>query len=460
MPRAPSCVARDASPVNGPPLLRTFGQKLRVLGVLGAVARAWTILRRDGFEGLTARVRHWRRAGTAPYRAPAPAPARAPAAATRGGVNLVGHPYGALGMGEHIRKSAEAFAAAGVPFVIFNAFDQEGPHAGKFAEFPFHDRIARSNPHPVSLFHMNADEMKLASAHLRPQFFERKYNIGYWAWELAHFPEAWCYAFEFFDEIWAPSRFIQQAVAEKAPCPVLHMPLAVDFASDERLPREHFGLPREKYLFLFYFDFTSYVSRKNPQAVLAAFRKAFPPDGGGEAALVIKLNGMEHRPVEYQHFLEGLDRRDDLVLIDRVMTDREVRNLVRNCDAFVSLHRSEGFGRGLGEAMYYGKPVIGTAYSGNLDYMNPDNACLVDAVLVPVKEGEYPFAQGQLWADPDVEHAAHHMRRLVADRAWGAELGARAARYMRAHHSFAAVGARYRARLARLGFVDAATAVR
>jgi len=426
-------------------------RKLRVLGPFGALRRLWWILSRDGVRGIAQRMRAWRERDDTTRPAP---PAVSGAAVQRpaaGGVNLVGHPYGALGMGEHIRKSAEAFAAAEVPFSIFNTFDQRGAHADKFPEFPFHHLIKRDAPYAISLFHMNADEMRLAAAHLPAGFFDGRYNIGYWAWELAHFPDAWCPAFEFFDEIWAPSRFIQQAVADKAPCPVVHMPLAVDFTATERLSRRALGLPDDKFLFLFYFDFTAYVTRKNPQAVIAAFDAAFPPAARGDVALVIKLNGMEQRPDDYRRFVDDLRGRDEgMILMDRVMTDTQVRNLVQCCDAFVSLHRSEGFGRGLAEAMFHGKPVIGTAYSGNLDYMNPDNACLVDAVLVDVREGEYPFAAGQKWAEPDVGQAADYMRRLVRDRAWAERLGSRAREYMRAHHSFAAIGARYRRRVMEL----------
>ena len=450
-------------------MIATFAGKLRVLGVSGSVRKGWSIVRREGGAGLFRRLRLW--SADAPARtedravaggsasvevATTPGAAAVVAPPDRRGINLVGHPYGALGMGEHIRKSAGAFGAAGIPFVVVNTFDQLGPHGDKFVEFPYHHLVRRENPYPVSLFHLNADEMKLASAHLGPEFFAGRYNIGYWAWELARFPDAWCSAFAFFDEVWAPSRFIQQAVAEKAPCPVVHMPLAVDFPVGTRLSRAHFGLPDDRFLFLFYFDFTSYMARKNPFGPLAAFRKAFPAGGHARVSLVIKLNGIDQKPADYRRFMDELgDAHDDVVLIDKVMTDLEVRNLVQCCDAFVSLHRSEGFGRGLAEAMYFGKPVIGTAYSGNLDYMNPDNSCLVDAVLVPVREGEYPFPDGQLWADADVEQAADHMQRLVGEPSHAAAIGARAAAYMRAQHGFAAIGARYHRRLSQLGFVAA-----
>jgi glycosyltransferase involved in cell wall biosynthesis len=136
------------------------------------------------------------------------------------------------------------------------------------------------------------------------------------------------------------------------------------------------------------------------------------------------------------------------------MDDREIRSLVGQCDCFVSLHRSEGFGRGLAEAMLMGKPVIATGYSGNLDFTNEENRCLVDYVLVPVGEAEYPFGAGQLWAEADVDMAAGFMRAVVNDPALAREKGAAGARYIRRYHSFAAIGARYRRRLEQLDLVE------
>jgi glycosyltransferase involved in cell wall biosynthesis len=136
------------------------------------------------------------------------------------------------------------------------------------------------------------------------------------------------------------------------------------------------------------------------------------------------------------------------------MDDREIKELVRLCDCFLSLHRSEGFGRGLAEAMYFGKPVIATGYSGNLDFMNQANACLVDCTLIPVGADEYPCGAGQRWAEPDVDQAAWHLRRLVMDPAYAVEIGQRAAHYIQTYHSFAAVGARHRRRLEQLRLLD------
>lgn len=370
------------------------------------------------------------------------------------GALLIGHPFAVLGRGEDIRTAACALDLAAVPFSIRNTFGEHGrAEAELHRDFPFMDRVNAGRRHKASIFFLNADEMAPALHHMGTEILQGSYNIGYWAWELSTFPDAWLPALSFVDEIWAPSRFIQQAMAEKASCPVLWMPLAVEPASPARLRRADLKLPADRFLFLFFFDFRSYASRKNPWAAIRAFQAAFA-DGDARAGLVIKTNGMVDRPEEFQAFLASEEMRDPrIVLMDQVMDDQHIKELVRLCDAFVSLHRSEGFGRGLAEAMYMGKPVIGTGYSGNLDFMNELNSCLVDHVLVPVGPDAYPHGEGQLWADADVEMAAHFMRRLVDEPAFARAKGRRAAAYIRAFNGFAATGARYRRRLQKIGAV-------
>jgi glycosyltransferase involved in cell wall biosynthesis len=371
------------------------------------------------------------------------------------GVLLVGHPYGVLGRGEDVRTAACACESASIPFTIRNTFGECGREdASRHKDFPLMDRISASRFHQANVFFLNADEMEKASWYLGPDFFRGRYNIGCWQWELSRFPDEWVDALRFLDEIWAPSRFVQQALSEKAGCPVVRMPLAVECTETVRLSRNYFGLPDQTFLFLFFFDFRSYVTRKNPRGAIEAFRRAFPDGDAEPVGLVIKINGTEACPDAYRAFRkmgEICDRR--VIVLDRVMDDREMNELVRLCDCFVSLHRSEGFGRGLAEAMFFGKPVVATGYSGNLDFTNELNACLVDYVLVPVKAREYPFGEGQLWADPDAEQAARYMRRLVAEPAYAAEIGKNGEQYIKTHHSFQAVGLRWRHRLERLKLI-------
>jgi len=371
------------------------------------------------------------------------------------GALLIGHPYGVLGIGENIRLSATACSAAEVPFGIRSVYGEHGVHvADVHQDFLFMDKISRNGVYRANVFHLNADEMVNAQKILGEDLFADRYNIGYWSWELSQFPDAWRSSLHLVDEVWAPSRFIEQAIAHKTSLPVIRMPLAVEFPEPHGVRRETFGLPEDSFLFLFFFDFTSYVHRKNPQAAIRAFLQAFPDSSDTRVGLVIKMNGTGLRPKEYHTFLQSIEDEDPrIILMDKVLTDRETKSLVKLCDCFLSLHRSEGFGRGLAEAMYLGKPVIATGYSGNLDFTNEHNACLVDYRLIPVGEHEYPFATGQKWADPDIEHAVWFMKRVVNEPHYAQTLGQHAADFIKTYHSSKAVGAKYRERLAALKLV-------
>lgn len=442
----------------------------RHAGLLRLLRRVATVLRGEGWAGISLRARllfsAQRQADPlpSPTLATLPEPEPQPEPGRRriqrpdlpSGTVLIGHPYAVLGRAEDIRTGACACAAANIPFALRNTFGEYGKEmAVAHRDFPFMDRIDPQAAYKANVFFLNANEMDDAFTHLGADCYAGRYNIGYWAWELSQFPDAWQGAFRDLDEIWAPSRFIQQAVADKAPCPVVWMPLAVEPVSSTLLARAYFSLPEDRFLLLFFFDFRSFIQRKNPWAALRAFSAAFQNDALAPVSLVIKMNGMDACPKDYRAFLDSDAVRDPrVILLDRVMNDQEIKELVRLCDGFLSLHRSEGFGRGLAEAMYFGKPVIATGYSGNLDFMNPANSCLVDCTLIPVGVDEYPYGAGQRWAEPDVEQAAWYLRRLVADSAYATRIGQQAASYIQTYHSFAAIGARYRRRLEQLRLLD------
>jgi glycosyltransferase involved in cell wall biosynthesis len=441
----------------------------RHTGLMRLLQRTMAVLRDEGWAGVRLRARLLLSAQHQPDLFPPPAPATLPEPEPQPepdwrrvrrpdlppGALLVGHPYAVLGCAENVRTGACACAAAHIPFALRNTFGEYGKEmAVLHRDFPFMDRINPHAAYKANLFFLNANEMDDAFAHLGPDGFAGRYNIGYWAWELSQFPDAWQSAFRYVDEIWALSRFTQQALADKAPCPVIWMPLAVEPVTLAQRSRADFGLPDNCFLLLFFFDFRSFIQRKNPWAALRAFTTAFQDDASAPVSLVIKMNGMDACPEDYRAFLGSDALRDPrVILIDRIMDDRDIKELVRLCDGFLSLHRAEGFGRGLAEAMYFGKPVIATGYSGNLDFMNEANSCLVDCTLIPVGTDEYPYGAGQRWAEPDVDQAAWYLRRLVADSTYAADIGQRAAHYIRTYHSFAAIGARHRRRLEHLGLL-------
>ena len=362
-------------------------------------------------------------------------------ASLRPGASLVGYARAEIGMGEHVRMSA---AALGTTDVDFGVVDYRG-HAAANGEV---------RPPPgafkASVFHVNADQMLPAFCHLGREFFSGRYNIGYWAWELARCPDEWLPAFGLVDEIWAPSRFIQQAFAERTGIPVEYMPICVSLPRVDNPGRAALGVPEDKFLFLFTFDFLSYIERKNPFAAIRAFKAAFPA-GGEKVGLVIKAMNVDESGARWREMQALIDGDPRVTVLSGTMRRELLYGLVQSCDCYVSLHRSEGFGRGPAEAMALGKPVIVTGYSGNLDFTRPDNACLVDFELVPVPEGQYVFGRGQVWAEADVDHAAWHMRTVFCDQGFRAEIGARARHCIQSEFGPAVIGARYRARLKSLG---------
>ena len=230
--------------------------------------------------------------------------------------------------------------------------------------------------------------------------------------------------------------------------PVHHLPLATEVRALRPRGRRSFGIPEGAFVFLFFFDLTSFIERKNPFAALEAFRRLRARGPARDVRFVVKLNSARARPADRQRFLDFVAPfGDSVVLLDCTLPDAEVKALHMCADAFVSLHRAEGYGFGLAEAMFLGKPVVATGYSGNMDFMRPGNSFLISHRLVPVPEGAYPFWKGQLWAEPDVEEAAEAMWRLVQDPALGRRVGAEASRHIRTYFSCRAIGLRMAARL-------------
>jgi len=304
---------------------------------------------------------------------------------------------------------------------------------------------------PINIFHINGDEVAQSMAHLSYHGPWTGYKVVYPAWELSRYPKEWASELDRFDEIWAPSRFIYDALRPVCRKPVFHLPLSCEVSLSKFLSRRYFGLAESDYTFLFFFDLRSYVTRKNPRAVIDAYRGLLSRHRYARSSLVLKINGAEQASLASAELNDYVaDLRGHVKIIERPMSDNEIKNLIRCCDCFVSLHRSEGFGRGLAEAMFLEKPVIATAYSGNMDFMNDETALLVDYDLVPVGAAEYPFADGQQWADPDIEQATGYMEALFTDPNKGRELGTRARAHLRTSFCYHERGMAYRERIDQL----------
>lgn len=360
-------------------------------------------------------------------------------------VCLAGHPFAPIGMGEHVRATFRSLNAVYQPPQLHDIYKLVPASEDEVAEF---SQAMVEDPAPINIFHINGNEVAGALEHINQARPWTGYNIIYPLWELPRYPQEWAEQLDRFDEIWAASRFVMDGLKEVCSKPVVHMPLATEIQLDGFYSRRYFGLPEADYVFLFFYDLRSYSARKNPRGVFEAFKQLLNKRPYTRTHLVIKVNGVDMNPqafAELQAEVQALYGR--VTLIDRMMSSSEVKNLLRCSDCFVSLHRSEGYGFGVAEAMALGKPAIATAYSGNMDFMTPDTSLPVGYRLIPVLEGEYPHHHGQHWAEPDQDQAVAYMLQLVDDPAMGRALGKKAQLHMQSNFSYRYTGLRYRARL-------------
>jgi hypothetical protein len=336
------------------------------------------------------------------------------------GVNLAGYFGSEKGIGEAGRAAARALEAAAIPYVLNNVSDSGSANIDRaFSNFT-HD-----NPYSINLIHVNADQVPIFTALKGDQYFRGRYNIGCWFWELSQFPQDWYSSFRPFHEIWAASSFIQDSLARVSPIPVVRMPLALPPESQIHydLNRSDFGLPSDVFIFLFTFDFASIFERKNPLGLVKAFKTAF--GDRDDTVLVLKVAHSESYPSELNR-LKAACSTSNVRIFDRLLTRPEMNTLLSVSDCFVSLHRSEGFGIPIAEAMLLEKPVIVTAYSANMDFTTPANSFLVKYKLTEIDRDYGPYRKGWVWANPDLDHAAELMRYAYENRDVCIETGRRA----------------------------------
>ncbi len=308
------------------------------------------------------RIRDWRRA----RRLDPPRAFRAGPSVP--GANVAGYFRAELGIGEVARQIVSAFEQSRVPFGTVT-----------------YDRTLSRQEHPFSqdgdgpLYDMNvvcvnADQTLTFRRDMGSSFFGGRYTIGVWFWEIAEFPSFMHYAFSAVDEVWVASDFVREAVSAATSKPVLTVPVPLRMPEPPALQRDHFGLP-EEYLFLFSYDLMSVLERKNPLGLLDAFTRAFAP-GEGPVLLLKSING-DKKPSDLERVRDAASARPDVIVRDGYLSAEEKDALTAGCDCYVSLHRSEGLGLTMAEAMACGKPVIATAYSGNLNFMTPESSYLV-----------------------------------------------------------------------------------
>jgi glycosyltransferase involved in cell wall biosynthesis len=357
------------------------------------------------------------------------------------GVNLVGYLRAEDGVGEVARATLDVIRRAGTAVSIRNCTETGSRQCAAVDD-------ARPDVHityDTTIACINADQFPLLAAQMRDLMPVAASTIGIWAWEVDIFPHWMANSASLVDEIWTYSA--HGAAAIQAACPV---PVHV-FAPPVKVPervgdvdRAAFGVT-DDFTFLTCFDFRSVFDRKNPLGVIDAFTQAFAPGDGPR--LVIKCVNGGAVPRAFARMQAAVADRPDIEVRDGYEPEARQRGLTAACDCYVSLHRAEGYGLVLAEAMAAAKPVIATAYSGNLEFMTPETSVLVPYELarIPFACGPYPHTAS--WAEPDLEVAARSMRELASDPAAAAQLGATARAHIARHHTAEARVEFVRARL-------------
>ncbi len=364
------------------------------------------------------------------------------------GINVVGLPNGQFGVGEDARTATRALLRAGFQTTVCPApigalttvYKPEWTDA-----FVQGDPVAKTNL--ICLPAADSYQLLLKGW---ASVLAGRYNICAWQWELPVWPSKWSKLMELPDEIWAQSRYVADTFAKATHKPVTYMPLSIDKPVFSPRAKTYFGLPESAFTFLSVFDCNSWIKRKNPLGAVKAFCTAFPPNRN-DVRLVVKLMNAQEQVPEYRELLEWVSKDPRIVLIDRFLPRQDMLALIDACDVFVSLHRSEGFGRVIAEAMYMGKPVISTNFSGSVDFAFEGTAYIVDGPLVPLQPGDYVDIAGQYWMEPDIGMASEAFKACLDNPERTRAIALAGQRQIAENHTIFNIAVRYLHRLKALG---------
>lgn len=383
------------------------------------------------------------------------------------GVNLIGHAFNVFGIGEDSRAIADALRASSIPFCVIDHPARNGSATSDRRLEEVTLPPGEEGPYAFNLVCMAAPihARWYCEQGLKQQ--RDRYTIVSWPWEMEKWPAQWEPILQLADEAWPYSSIIKKALLPysqggdgETSMRVTRMPPPAEIENPDRYinpkarrdARKRFGLPNDKVLFVFGFDLNSTMSRKNPMAVIEAFRRAFPPEDllDERVGLVIKTlsTAGPHQAWDSLKAFASQDPR--LHMIEASLERTEILALYGCCDGFVSLHRSEGLGRGHAEALQLGLDVIVTDYSSTTDFCTGPLAHPVRYQLIPVQEGEYFDHEGQVWADADVNHAAERLREVALHRLEQPQPDQGLAASYRQRFASANVGRHYRERLEEL----------
>jgi len=333
------------------------------------------------------------------------------------------HRNGAARSGPHLSRSVKIVCRYGLPSGITNGalynaraleslgYDVQCVDVTKELKNPFARVVCE--PGGTFIYHCAAPQFLLLAWPLRRLFRTGK-SIAYFAWELADPPHDWPKYDDLWDEIWTPSSFSANSLAKMYTCPIRVVPHVLLDLGTPRVWRKG----NEPLSFLTIADPRMSMMRKNTQAVARAFRLAFPDEK--DVALTIKLqNGLSTNQI--QKLYDEIANDPRIRVLQQTLPRPEVDRLFTDSHVYVSMHRAEGFGLPLLEARLLGLATIATAWSGNMDFMSPDDSVLVPYKLLTMQDEGGAYGKAT-WAEPDIDACAAAMRRFYEDPAYLAHI--------------------------------------
>ena len=338
------------------------------------------------------------------------------------GINLIGHAYADIGLGEDLRMVARSLLASNIPFEVVNiTLENDLRYSNSFLN---NYEISFDQAHyKTSLFCMTPDRMEACLVGKNDSFFKDNYLIAAWPWEFTHWPTEMVHYFSMVNELWANSKHIERSLSASkyhVKPPIYLMPAATEVPlqsmfESKKAARSFFGIAEGAFVMICQFDVLSNFHRKNPQGAVAAFRKAFdaPQYSNRDVCLILKTHNITSFCGPWEHLKLAVANDSRFMIIEKTYTNDQVIELLRCCDGLLSLHRAEGYGRVISESMILGLGVIATNYSGNTDYMQGDNVYPVTYELKAAdKLAKLINPENQFWAEPDIDNAAFLIRQF------------------------------------------------
>ncbi len=353
------------------------------------------------------------------------------------GINVIGYIDGEFGLGEAVRSLIKAIQNANIPVALIN-FDLKTNHNHNDITFT---NFSANAPYDINLVLIGFGEINHLLTHLtKAELLRNKYNIYFLNWESEYFPSEFVPNISFFDEIWTASQYCKDVISKYVRVPVYVIPYPIDVplldAKDDVVCNFY---DKSSFNFCFIFDYNSTLERKNPLNLIEAFQKAFGKEDLS-VRLTIKASLSTRFSKEKQLLSDKIGDSKNIKIVEKIFRKDTLNHIINNCDSYISMHRSEGFGLTMAEAMYFSKPVIATGYSGNTEFMKADNSFLVDYEMCQVDSNIINYDINTIWSNPSVDHAAELLKKVRANSVEVQEIAKKAGEFILNNFSVSRIG--------------------